>query len=221
MRKGLFPIRCMLWLIGHNCVASMRVCVSCAPLHHAHAPCLVRLCCSFFFCFSFFSLHNLSLVTLRYKAIGLPHSKKRVLKNVPVRNYSLNKQSRKRLNLVWLPKLDPGNWRRTLLASGDCLRTLSLLLRDQCVSRKEPFQRWKESGRSSLLVPRMQEEPFRQPSQKMITKLVRHFDQDERQTDAAVHRDSRRLILLKAFADKGAHEFSEHEFIQHIHTEEK
>ena len=29
-----------------------------------------------------FSLHSVSMVTLRYKAIGLPHSKKRVLKNV-------------------------------------------------------------------------------------------------------------------------------------------
>ena len=52
---------------------------------------------------------------------------------------------------------------------------------------------------------------------KTVAKLVRHFDQDERQTDAAVHWDSIRPVLLKAFADMGASEFSEQEWIQHIH----
>ena len=51
---------------------------------------------------------------------------------------------------------------------------------------------------------------------KMVTKLVRHFDQDERQTDAAVHWDSIRPVLLKTLADKGAQEFSEQEWIQHV-----
>ena len=63
----------------------------------------------------------------------------------------------------------------------------------------------------------MQEELFLVPSRKMVTKLVRHFDQDERQTDAAVHWDSIRPVLLKAFADMGASEFSEQAWIQHIH----
>ena len=44
---------------------------------------------------------------------------------------------------------------------------------------------------------------------KMVTKLARHFDHGERQTDATVHWDSTRPVLLRAFADKGAHEFSE------------
>ena len=47
----------------------------------------------------------------------------------------------------------------------------------------------------------------------MVTKLVRHFDQDERQTDAVVHWDSIRPVLLRALADKGAHEFSVQEWI--------
>ena len=50
----------------------------------------------------------------------------------------------------------------------------------------------------------------------MVTKLVRHFDQDERQTDAVVHWDSIRPVLLRAFADKGAHEFSKQERISSI-----
>ena len=99
---------------------------------------------------------------------------------------------------------------------GNRRRTLSLLLKDQYTSRKEPFQRWKESGGSFLLALHMHENIFRQPPQKMVTKLVRHFDQDERQTDAAVHWDSIRPVMLKTLADKGAQEFSEQEWIQHV-----
>ena len=58
--------------------------------------------------------------------------------------------------------------RGTPLASGDWLRTLSLSLRDRCVSRKEPFPRQKGSGESFPLALRLQEEPFRQPSQKWL-----------------------------------------------------
>ena len=54
----------------------------------------------------------------------------------------------------------------------------------------------------------------------MLTKLERHFDQDERQTDAAVHWDSIRPVLKKALADKGAHEFSEQEWISSISNKE-
>ena len=86
----------------------------------------------------------------------------------PVLSCSQNDRARKIQNLVMLPILDPGNWRWTLLASGDWLRTLSLSLRDKCVSRKEPFPRWKESGESFPLALRKREEPFRQPSQKWL-----------------------------------------------------
>ena len=54
----------------------------------------------------------------------------------------------------------------------------------------------------------------------MVTKRERHFDQDERQTDAAVHWDSMRPVLLKALADKGAHEFSEQQWISSISIKE-
>ena len=43
---------------------------------------------------------------------------------------------------------------------------------------------------------------------KMGTRMVRHYDQDERQSDAALHLDTVRPVLLKAFAKHGAQNFS-------------
>ena len=39
---------------------------------------------------------------------------------------------------------------------------------------------------------------------KMVTRRVRHYDQDERQSDAALHWDTTMPVLLKAFAQHGA-----------------
>ena len=44
---------------------------------------------------------------------------------------------------------------------------------------------------------------------KMVTRMVRHYDQDERQSDAALHWDTMRQVLLKPFAKHGAQNFSE------------
>ena len=44
---------------------------------------------------------------------------------------------------------------------------------------------------------------------KMVTIMVRHYDQDERQSDGSVHWDTIRPGLLKAFAKRGARDFSE------------
>ena len=43
----------------------------------------------------------------------------------------------------------------------------------------------------------------------MVTRMVRHYDQDERQLDAALHGDTMRPVLLKAVAKHGARNFSE------------
>ena len=43
----------------------------------------------------------------------------------------------------------------------------------------------------------------------MGTQMVRHYDQDERQPDAALHWDATRAVLLKAFAKQGARDFSD------------
>ena len=52
---------------------------------------------------------------------------------------------------------------------------------------------------------------------KMITRMVRHYDQDERQLDAAVHWDTIRPVLLKAFAKHGARGFSEKHWLRLVH----
>ena len=52
---------------------------------------------------------------------------------------------------------------------------------------------------------------------KMVTRLARHYDQDERQSDAAVHWDTMRSVLLKAFAKHGARDFSEKLWLRLIH----
>ena len=52
---------------------------------------------------------------------------------------------------------------------------------------------------------------------KMVTRLVRDNDQEERQSDAAVHGDTMRPKLLRVFADRGARDFSETDWLRHIH----
>ena len=48
----------------------------------------------------------------------------------------------------------------------------------------------------------------------MFTRMVRHYDQDERQPDAALHWDTIRQVLLKAFAKHGARDFSEKHWLR-------
>ena len=50
----------------------------------------------------------------------------------------------------------------------------------------------------------------------MVTRMVNHYDQDERPSDAALHRDTIRPVLLKAFAEHGAREFSEKHWLRPI-----
>ena len=48
-------------------------------------------------------------------------------------------------------------------------------------------------------------------------KLLRHFDQDERETDGAVHWDTIRPELWRGFWENDAEEFKYSESIDHIH----
>ena len=52
---------------------------------------------------------------------------------------------------------------------------------------------------------------------KMVTRLVRHYDQDERKPDAALHWDTIRPLLLKPFAKHGARDFSEKDWLRLNH----
>ena len=48
---------------------------------------------------------------------------------------------------------------------------------------------------------------------KMVTKMVRHHDQDEPEQDGSYHWDTVGSVLLKAFARYGAQKFSEDHWI--------
>ena len=52
---------------------------------------------------------------------------------------------------------------------------------------------------------------------KMVIKMLRHYDQDERQTDGSRHWDTIRPVLLRACAQQGAREFDEGFWLHLIH----
>ena len=52
---------------------------------------------------------------------------------------------------------------------------------------------------------------------KMVTRLARHYDQDERKPDAALHWDTIRPLLPKAFAKQVARDFSEKHWLRLVH----
>ena len=51
---------------------------------------------------------------------------------------------------------------------------------------------------------------------KMVTRMVRHYDQEEREPDGSHHWDTVRPVLLKSFGRHGAQIFSERSWIQLI-----
>ena len=51
----------------------------------------------------------------------------------------------------------------------------------------------------------------------MVTKMLRHYDQDERQTDGSRHWDTIRPVLSKAFAQESARDFDEGFWLHLIH----
>ena len=52
---------------------------------------------------------------------------------------------------------------------------------------------------------------------KMVTTMLRHFDQEERQTDGSRHCDSIEPVLMRAFAHEGAQDFSDINWLRLIH----
>ena len=52
---------------------------------------------------------------------------------------------------------------------------------------------------------------------KLVMRLVRHYDQDERETDGAVHWNSMGPKLRKAFEKAGGHKFSDNDWLQKIY----
>ena len=66
-----------------------------------------------------------------------------------------------------------------------------------------------------LLIPNLHDEDI--CLSKLVTKIIRHHDQDEREQDGSYHWDTVRSVLLKAFAQRGAGEFSDNQWIHLIH----
>ena len=125
----------------------------------------------------------------------------------PVRNYSLNIRKQKEANFAW---------HNRRLASRRLVRTPSALLpaKRPCSQRTNPAteRKWKvihsNSSHGGALSTAVS---------KMVTRLVRHYDQDERQPDAAIVWDAMKPVLLKAFAKQEARDFSDTEWLGLIH----
>ena len=58
---------------------------------------------------------------------------------------------------------------------------------------------------------------FGSVSSKMVTTMLRHSDQEERQTDGSRHWDSIKPLLMRAFAHEGAPDFSDKNWLRPIH----
>ena len=52
---------------------------------------------------------------------------------------------------------------------------------------------------------------------KIVTKMLRHYDQEERQTDGSMHWYTIRPVFLRAFAQEGARDFDEGFWLYLIH----
>ena len=97
-------------------------------------------------------------------------------------------------------------------------RILSFSQRNQCMSRSRPFLLRTEIGKSFHGIMIILGDLFRHKS-RMTSKMVRHFDQEELQTDAAVYWDWLKSVLVKGFRRNGAENFSYSEWIVHIQQE--
>ena len=78
----------------------------------------------------------------------------------------------------------------------------------------------KETCADTPSIPPSQASLFTQrtiPTNEGKWKVVRHYDQDERQSDASMHWGTIRPVLLKAFAKHGAPDFSEKYWLRLIH----
>ena len=51
---------------------------------------------------------------------------------------------------------------------------------------------------------------------KTVTTMLRHFDQDERESDGSRHWESIKSVLVRKFAHEGARDFSDEAWLQKI-----
>ena len=122
----------------------------------------------------------------------------------PVQNYSLNFREQEEENLAWHSRRPAS---RRLVGPKFQVRLASRrLVRTSSASPSQAFffmQRTiPTTGTKSKVIPvsssyggALSIAVF-----KMVTRMVRHYDQDERQSDPTLHWDTIRPVLLKAFA---------------------
>ena len=92
-----------------------------------------------------------------------------------------------------------------------------LTRRIQCSIRKKPFLLKKGSGMTFLACESFKGDSLSAEISKLVMRLVRRYDQDERATDGAVHWNSMNPILRKAFQKFGGQKFSDTDRLQHMY----
>ena len=86
----------------------------------------------------------------------------------------------------------------------------------KCTIQKKLFLLKKGSG-MTFLPASFSKETLQAEISKLVTRLVRRYDQDERETDGAVHWKSMGPKLLKAFQKAGGQKFSDTDWLQHVY----
>ena len=128
----------------------------------------------------------------------------------PVQNYLRNERLQKKMDLV------PQSWSNP--APRKLVRGNSGVLRIQCATQKKSFLPGKGSGRKFPACQSFSGECHEAGISKLLMRLVRHYDQDEREISGAVHWNTMGPKLLKASEkSQEARKYSEKDWLQHIY----
>ena len=121
----------------------------------------------------------------------------------PVTNSSQPFRNQKGKDFVWNKKDPIASSKLVLLkATRKFVQTLSAILLVILSAERLSFLQVKGNG--LLLTPTLHEEDICLQVSKVVTKMIRHHDQDEREQDGSDHLGTVRSVLLKAIAQKGA-----------------
>ena len=133
----------------------------------------------------------------------------------PGRNYSLNFKDQKEESLAKKKKADTSIQETGAIHVSSytrnkeiCANALNILPTDESFYTKRTIptnvKKWKvvpahsrDGGSLAIAVS------------EMVTRMMRHYDQDEREPDGSTHWDTIRSTLLKAFAKHGTQQFSD------------
>ena len=132
----------------------------------------------------------------------------------PVQNYSLNFRKQEGTepcsaqSKTSIEETGPPHVTSQTTIKETCADTLSISPRQAYFSTQRTIP---ATERKSHVIPGNSSHGGALPTavSKMVTRMVRHYDQDDRQPDAALQWDTIRPVLLKAFAKHGEHEISQ------------